>query len=670
VPTLPSALPGAPRGERRRRRRAHELLVAHYRHKGVEPAILSVQELRAFDWRSVLRYPDSTPTVPAGRLADVQSPPRGFFTRPFLVPSLHWLPKVNYNFHNIVDFAISVDYPDPAFLSMLHFGMSLSSAPPAGKRYRYPNFTRNVEGLRSTVQPDLDEGWAFNFGAVAFDDLLNALQFHGGLLNPAALRAKNDGTWRRIIDFTFSREGDASLNGSTGPLPTLRMVRTGEFLEFLVAQDDPATYFFCKRDLASGFSQLPLAWPCLPLTIFRCGSNIVVPTTTPFGAAASPILFGRLTFLLMAATTKRAGPTAREWVAGFVDDFGFAAPSRAEASGLAGHFDAACAHFGFRISAKKLATEGAPAQTGTWLGLAYDLRERRVSCTPEQTEKLLAKVNAMLAGSTASHRALQSLFGAMSWATTVRPQAASYTFNTRLAIGAARRQPLRPPPDTLRAEWGWWRDVVIPTFEDTRISRPLERPKAAMDLYADASKRGAGASLREPDGREKGWAALFPTDLLTADINAKELATVAIALDYWAPALQGRHVTVYCDNSSAVQDLEKLQAKSWLMASITASVATWLLRHAVSLRVVHLSSEENTTADALSRAVRPTNTSFSYLPPPPQTEWRRLLLPGRAAQPLPSVASPAALGPLPPASSTAPHGRSGRDGAQASAHNQ
>lgn len=85
-------------------------------------------------------------------------------------------------------------------------------------------------------------------------------------------------------------------------------------------------------------------------------------------------------------------------------------------------------------------------------------------------------------------------------------------------------------------------------------------------------------------------------------INFLELQAIWLALLHFRSAVQGRHVLVLTDNTSAKAHVNREGGtKSCALMLESERLFVWVERHLLSIRADHISGKANTRADWLSR---------------------------------------------------------------------
>ncbi|XP_062843308.1 uncharacterized protein LOC134302204 [Trichomycterus rosablanca] len=116
-------------------------------------------------------------------------------------------------------------------------------------------------------------------------------------------------------------------------------------------------------------------------------------------------------------------------------------------------------------------------------------------------------------------------------------------------------------------------------------------------VTTDASTSGWGAVWKHR------WVqGIWSASQAREHINFQELCAVKLALEFFLPSLQGRHVLVRTDNLSTVYHINHYGGtRSRTLLNLAKELWTWAHPKFLSLQAVHLAGMANGTADALSR---------------------------------------------------------------------
>ena len=145
--------------------------------------------------------------------------------------------------------------------------------------------------------------------------------------------------------------------------------------------------------------------------------------------------------------------------------------------------------------------------------------------------------------------------------------------------------------DAMRSDLDWWVQNVRHQI------RQIIKPPVQVCIYTDASQLGWGASFNNNTigGR---WSTIESS----LHINALELKAIWLALKSYHREIQGQHVKVFCDNTTAVSYINEMGGiKSTVCNIITFDIWTWCIKRGIWLTCAHIAGSDNVAADAASR---------------------------------------------------------------------
>lgn len=152
---------------------------------------------------------------------------------------------------------------------------------------------------------------------------------------------------------------------------------------------------------------------------------------------------------------------------------------------------------------------------------------------------------------------------------------------------------LVPITAAMQAALQWWLDIVA-----TQVRRVF-KSGTDVDLCTDASNLGWGALLlhRLASG---GWSVVVRSQ----HINALELKAIFLALPTFGLELPGKHVRVFCDNTTAISYVNEMGAmNSGACTVIAIQIWDWCAAHDAWVTCSHIPGQENKEADTASLQV-------------------------------------------------------------------
>lgn len=137
----------------------------------------------------------------------------------------------------------------------------------------------------------------------------------------------------------------------------------------------------------------------------------------------------------------------------------------------------------------------------------------------------------------------------------------------------------------------WWLQQV-----DTWNGSPLKLPSVDTQLWTDASDSGWGCYMNgvSASGTWDQWAG-------SQHINYRELLTVLLALKSYGPMIQGRHIQVLTDSTTAAAYVNNMGGPVQQLTSLAETIWTEALERNFIISCRHVAGKLNTIADQLSR---------------------------------------------------------------------
>lgn len=409
------------------------------------------------------------------------------------------------------------------------------------------------------------------------------------IISPLAAVPKANGTLRLIHD--GSRPAGNSMNTFASSPPVsyqslddaLSVLRPGMFM----AKVDLKSAYRSVRIKDSDFIATGLQWTFEG----QLSTSFMVDTRLPFGNRRSPHVFNTLT---QAARHIIAGygkfPLCR--LIAYLDDFWLTADTAEECQRMLLTTIQILRRLGWMIAWEKVV---GPTRQLTFLGVDICSSSMTVTLPHDKLRQFHGLLVAALSRRSMSKRQMQSLIGKLNWIT--RCVYGGRTFLRRLINFAL---PLRTPWHRKRltreifADLRWW--LAALSFVEGR-SMPIIDSRTCTAVYTDASHRGLGA-VYESDSV---FSPLAPTLAKSLPIAFIETLAVLPAAQRWASAWAGKRVFVYCDNTAAVNIINKGSCRSPLVLDALRQV--WLLsvQHNFRLSARYLPGKLNAAADQVSR---------------------------------------------------------------------
>ena len=98
------------------------------------------------------------------------------------------------------------------------------------------------------------------------------------------------------------------------------------------------------------------------------------------------------------------------------------------------------------------------------------------------------------------------------------------------------------------------------------------------------------------------WFALrWPVDIDLPHISVLELIPIVLAASYWGKFWSGQRILFQCDNSAAVQALQKYTSRNPHLLKLLRHMAYFAIKFNFNFSAVHVEGKLNQKAEALSR---------------------------------------------------------------------
>ena len=239
-----------------------------------------------------------------------------------------------------------------------------------------------------------------------------------------------------------------------------------------------------------------------------------------------------------------------------------------------------------------------PCQDITFLGIQISATERTLSLPQGRLTELQELLKVWTFKKKATKRELQQLIGKLSWAAKV--VRGGRTFLRRLIDLMCKLKQKHHHTRLIaeaRADLSWWSDFMA-VFNGT-VHFVDDVPVPAADFSTDASNEGGGAFYRQ-DWFYANWEMDLPS-LADAHINAKELHTVCLAAERWAPLWSNTHVVVHTDNMNTMFAINKGTSRSQQMMHSIRRLFWLSATYNFYITAKYIPGIDNVTSDCLSR---------------------------------------------------------------------
>ena len=251
-----------------------------------------------------------------------------------------------------------------------------------------------------------------------------------------------------------------------------------------------------------------------------------------------------------------------------------------------------------------------PTQVIEFLGLILDSIKMMVFLTTKKTNKILQLCIETIARKHLTIRELAKLIGNLV-AALPAAQYGQMHYRTleRLEIQALKVShgnwdaicTLEPKH---KLEIQWWIDNVQSLY------KPILLPPVQATIYTDASGYAWGASLDAQSANN-----YFSDTEIEFSINTKELLAIKYALRCFRTELQGLHVLIRSDNTTAISYVKNMGGtKHGLRNEIAKDIWDFAIEHSMWLSISHIPGVENVSADTASRVLHNPRTEWALRP--------------------------------------------------------
>lgn len=391
-------------------------------------------------------------------------------------------------------------------------------------------------------------------------------------------------------------------------------------------------------DIKSYFHQLPIA---LEDTKFNCvqlpSGQIVEDMRLTMGSRSSPAVASTISTVVADALAKRVpgaepldlrGETPTDVVAAyrwkgvlvfvFIDDL-LCLGAKPEVEAWSTMAYAVLDYLGIGASLSKLHAQPDPGPIVDYVGHTFNLTDGIVQVQEARALELITEIKTVRHNGNINAKQLESLVGKLAFVSealyVAKPMLRSVFAGLQWAKRKANRLGVRlggiDVPMRFRLYDSHTVGMALEFFAAALAAsagRSFPRRRRTSDpiIVTDASVDGFGGFIitHDDNGKvltQRGFKGTWPTRLQSNDVAAAELATVAIALDFFKEDVRGRVVLVLCDNSASVALLRYCRPKSPVMANLLGPIFALLACYDIQLHAQHIAGAENVTADGLSR---------------------------------------------------------------------
>lgn len=428
-------------------------------------------------------------------------------------------------------------------------------------------------------------------------------QFH---VSPVGTVPKDENKRRTIHHLSAPRKG-ISVNSEI-----LQEDKTVTFIQFKEvvtwAQSLGKNSFIWKSDLENAYRQLALHPSAYPLLGIKWLGKYVFDTRGPFGLASMVSIFQDFGDLLQFAiynanktTFSLHGPFCLNHL---LDDFFAGHPNYTIAIQQYQNFFTTCAELGVKVSIRK---SFEPSQQLVILGFDYNTQTQTVSIPKKKIQKIKQQLLQLYGKYKTQAKTLLSIVGKLRWVANI------------IVVGNAFVRRLEQTAHSVnqihfwvklnkeaKRDIKWWLDVLNDeTLNQRTFESILANPQSAEFVVStDASTTmGMGGYNHKNKHAFQILNSNIPNLTDSHDIQFLELFALVLAAATWGHTWYASSVTFLCDNLPVVFMVSKKRASFdrpdlMQLIRILCKLAN---QHSFYFWIEHISTENNKTADSLSR---------------------------------------------------------------------
>ena len=240
-----------------------------------------------------------------------------------------------------------------------------------------------------------------------------------------------------------------------------------------------------------------------------------------------------------------------------------------------------------------------PKTVVVFLGFVIDSIKMTVTMKDEKKEKLLALIDKIVSKGMVTIREVASLIGKFvsnlpaSLYGPLHYRSLEYDKNKALKLAKGNYEAKMTISDMGLADILWWKNNIATMYA------PIHWPPITQEISTDASgKNGWGANIpgRMPIG------GVWTDDQHDLHINVKEMVAIFYALRAFVDVLEGQHVRVLCDNTTAVFTINNMgTTKSTSCNAVVKEIWEFCKNHDIFITCTYIPGKENVVADKASR---------------------------------------------------------------------
>ena len=401
----------------------------------------------------------------------------------------------------------------------------------------------------------------------------------GEVLSPIFTRQKKDGSHRMILNLKSLHEDVTYHHFKMDTLATALA---------LVSKN----CFMASLDLKDAYYSVPIHLEHRKLLRFEWKGCVYEYNALPNGLALAPRLFTKLMKPVF-ATLRQKGHISTA----FLDDSLLIGMTKAQCQENVRDTLNTLRKLGFIVHPSKSVFQ--PTTKIQYLGVIIDSTSMTVTLSPERKEKMLLSCKRLIKARDISIRDLAKVIGLIvSSFPAVKFGPLHYRHLEKdkcraLKDSRGNFDQVMEISEAGKKELAWWIKNITDAFNDVNCKDP------DIVVHSDASLQGWGC-VCEDVASGGVW---LPIER-TFHINFLELKAAFFALKAFQTQLQGKHVRLMLDNTTAIACLNHMgTSHSDSCNELTHNIWSWCIDHNIFVSAAHIPGVENVVADTESRKV-------------------------------------------------------------------
>jgi len=402
----------------------------------------------------------------------------------------------------------------------------------------------------------------------------------GEFVNNIFLRPKKDGSWRMILNLKPLNKFVKYTKFKMDTLRTvLPLIKPGSYLASIDLQD---AYYTVKMH-EDHQKYLKFIW----------NNTLYKFVVLPFGYAQAPRRFTKLMKPIY-STLRQSGHT----LTGYIDDILVIGDDAQECETSVAATRDRLEKCGFVINQKK--SVFVAAQEVTFLGFVINTDTMMITLSDEKKAHYVQMCRKMYNSNRCTIRELSQLIGTLVSSFSGVQYGPLFFRNLENRKIYALRQTngdydsLMTITSDMRGELQWWIDNLPEAYNLMQRSTP------EVTVETDSTKLAWGCRV----GSHRAGSFFLPEerDKCNGNINAFELLAIKLALAAFENTIEGMHVLIKSDNTTAVAYIKHMGgSRSAICNEIAHEIWMWAIHKKVWLSIEHLPGDLNFYADFESR---------------------------------------------------------------------